>query len=153
MKNLEFSIDFMVYDFMVQLSGKTRCNLITQINSMRNKRWQHHIKTKNIEVPEGERVLSKTEGIVISIIGLRDGEPFTASWLANSISSMLKQGKTCDKAHRYPEILYVRMQFNESWTEIQEKDTQNFHIENMWRLFNNWKLNSPINSCYRTVKK
>lgn len=34
---------------------------------------------KSFEVPGGEIVLSNTEGMVISIIGLRDGEPFTAS--------------------------------------------------------------------------
>lgn len=44
---------------------------------------------KRYEVPGGEIVLSKTEGIVISITGLLDGKPFTASWQAESISSIL----------------------------------------------------------------
>lgn len=35
-------------------------------------------------------VLSKTDGIVISIIGLREGKPFKASLYARSISSMLQ---------------------------------------------------------------
>lgn len=42
-------------------------------------------------VPGGEIVLSSTEGIVISITGLRDGNPLTASWQAVSISSMLQK--------------------------------------------------------------
>jgi len=38
-------------------------------------------------------VLSKTEGIVISIIGLLEGTPFRASLYAKSISSMLENKK------------------------------------------------------------
>lgn len=48
---------------------------------------------KRYEVPGGEIVLSKTEGIVISITGLLDGKPFTASWQAESISSILTREK------------------------------------------------------------
>ena len=41
-------------------------------------------------IPGGEMVLSKTEGIVISITGLLDEMPPAASLYARSISSMLE---------------------------------------------------------------
>lgn len=41
-------------------------------------------------IPGGDMVLSKTEGIVISITGLLDETPPAASLYASSISSMLK---------------------------------------------------------------
>lgn len=39
----------------------------------------HTFKAKKFYVPGGEIVLSSTEGIVISITGLFDGNPLTAS--------------------------------------------------------------------------
>lgn len=42
-------------------------------------------------IPGGEMVLSKTEGIVISITGLLDEMPSAASLYATSISSMLER--------------------------------------------------------------
>lgn len=44
-------------------------------------------------IPGGEMVLSKTEGIVISITGLLDEMPPAASLYARSISSMLEEGR------------------------------------------------------------
>lgn len=49
-----------------------------------------HQCIKRMILPGGEIVLSNTEGIVISMIGLRDGMPFLASWQAESISSILQ---------------------------------------------------------------
>ena len=42
-------------------------------------------------VPGGDIVLSSTEGIVISMTGLRDGIPLAESWQAEWISSILKR--------------------------------------------------------------
>lgn len=42
-------------------------------------------------IPGGHKVSSKTDGIVISMIGLLDGKPFTASWQAILISSILQK--------------------------------------------------------------
>lgn len=42
-------------------------------------------------VPGGETVLSREEGIVISITGLLDGKPLHASWQAVPISSILEE--------------------------------------------------------------
>jgi len=44
-------------------------------------------------IPGGEMVLSKTEGIVISITGLLDEMPPAASLYARSISSMLEESR------------------------------------------------------------
>jgi hypothetical protein len=55
---------------------------------LRQIRYQKCIKNK---VPGGDIVLSSTEGIVISIIGLLDGNPLVASWQAAWISSILKE--------------------------------------------------------------
>lgn len=42
-------------------------------------------------IPGGDTVLSRAEGIVISITGLFDGKPFQASWQAMPISSILQE--------------------------------------------------------------
>lgn len=47
-------------------------------------------EAKENGIPGGEMVLSRTEGIVISITGLVDEKPSAASLYAISISSMLK---------------------------------------------------------------
>jgi hypothetical protein len=51
-------------------------NLTKYIKMLRQIRYQKCIKNK---VPGGDIVLSSTEGIVISIIGLLDGNPLVAS--------------------------------------------------------------------------
>jgi hypothetical protein len=49
------------------------------------------IREQETCIPGGEMVLSKTEGIVISITGLLDEMPPAASLYARSISSMLER--------------------------------------------------------------
>jgi len=48
------------------------------------------IRQQETCIPGGEMVLSKTEGIVISMTGLLDETPPAASLYARSISSMLE---------------------------------------------------------------
>lgn len=51
-------------------------------------------------IPGGEMVLSKTEGIVISITGLLDETPPAASLYATSISSMLETNRSSVQVSR-----------------------------------------------------
>jgi len=51
------------------------------------------MREQEICIPGGEMVLSKTEGIVISITGLLDEMPPAASLYARSISSMLEESR------------------------------------------------------------
>lgn len=53
----------------------------------------HKQVRKQTWVPDGDIVLSKTVGIVISIMGRWDGKPFSASCAALCISSMLQAPK------------------------------------------------------------
>lgn len=48
--------------------SKLKCILITR-----------HTRKRRISVPGGDMVLSSVDGIVISITGLLDGKPFSAS--------------------------------------------------------------------------
>lgn len=57
-----------------------------------NMKYTRHINQTD-QLPGGEIVMSSAEGIVISIIGLREGIPFKESKQADSISSTLIQTK------------------------------------------------------------
>lgn len=70
------------------------------------------------QLPGGDIVLSNTEGIVISITGLRDGNPLTASWQAEWISSILERVKVIIQEKSGSLFIWDVKQFRLSWNKI-----------------------------------
>lgn len=64
---MDEQVDYM-FPYNTKPHSELKCILITR-----------HTRKKRISVPGGDMVLSSVDGIVISITGLLDGKPFSAS--------------------------------------------------------------------------